>query len=144
VGKRLSFICCALLIVSALISWAHKRLDAPAWTVVVTDSRGRPVSGVPVDEVWKNYACEAEGHTVTLVTGNQGTVNFPARYVRHNPFGCASETLLEAMAFVHGSFGPDARVEVPGLICVPDEKGNCIDWTGTPQSVITHVSLQRP
>lgn len=134
------FACGVLLAAWMLISWLRPYLDAPKWDVIVTDSSGTPVSGVPVMETWQNYSCEHEEHTSSLVTGSDGAAHFPLIHVRHNSLECVAETVSEASAFVHGSFGPHARVDVPGVICVTDDRGYCIDWTGAPQSIVTHVS----
>src|SRR6185437_593868 len=143
-AKRIIFICVGLLVAWMLISWIRPRLDAPTWDVIVTDSRGTPVSDLPVTETWQNYSCEHEEHTSTVLTDSHGAVHFPRIYARHNPLRCVTETASEGFDLVHGSFGPHARVDVAGVICVTNDKGYCIDWTGSPRSIATHVLLKQP
>jgi hypothetical protein len=116
-------------------------LAAPTWDVTVLDSGGKAVADLPVSEIWQNYSCETENHKSILKTDDLGQVHFPPVHSRHTP-KCIHETASELLAGVHASLGSHVYIDVPGLICVTDDKGYCVDWAGRPDHMISRVRLE--
>ena len=55
-------------------------------------------------------------------------------------FLCGSETLRQLQAGAHASLGRHARDDVGGAVCVIDNRGNCVDWTGRPSKMTSNVT----
>jgi len=132
----------AVFIVGVIVLASLPILQVPTWRVFVVDATGQPVSGVTVTETWQDYFCEREKHQIKALTDGRGQVSFPAIRSHRNPLKCAIESLSELSAGVHASLGRHARVDVDSMICVSDESGYCVDWTGSTREMASHVVLK--
>src|SRR5579864_664302 len=101
---------------------------APSWTVQVVDQGGRPIQGITVREESQEYSIENREDETDKVTGNDGTVRFPARYfyvsVLQRVMGAGTSV---AKTGVHASFGSHTYVFAfgKGLEGQPDN-----EWLG--------------
>lgn len=102
---------CIILIAGAFTQASAKEVEiVPSWTVMVLDGKGKPVSGLSIDESWEFFGLKAHGNE-TGTTDASGTVTFPRRF-----FDVSSASYLASKGAtrlnVHASFGPSARVTI--------------------------------
>ncbi len=116
-------------------------LASPRWDVWVVTDDGKPLTGVNVRLVYQNYSTEGRSHEITLKTGEDGRVLFPAQYGRASLFQRAVYTVSSAGAGVHASFGRQAYVFVFG----EGYEGSAVtgkyvtDWRGSSESMESRI-----
>jgi hypothetical protein len=125
------------LLVLSLIPIPH--IVAPEWTVQIVDADGRPVPGITVREESQEYSIEHREDERDEVSGDGGTVRFPARYlyvsVLQRVIGAG---LSVAGTGVHASFGSHTYVFAfgKGLEGQPDK-----EWFGVARTMTSKIVL---
>jgi hypothetical protein len=54
-------------------------VTVPEWRVQFVDRKGRPFTGLKVEQTWQNYSTETSDHKESRRTDAQGYVSFPKR-----------------------------------------------------------------
>lgn len=91
---------------------AREAQIAPAWSVIVVDSTGKPVAGLEVEERWEFYGLSpSRSGTDSKVTDKFGSVVFPERFFHVSSAGYAAGRGMSALN-VHASFGPSCTISI--------------------------------
>src|SRR5262249_26990698 len=72
----------ALLVLGVAFLYPFRSTDVPDQRVLVVTADWRPILGVRVRQIWKNYSIEYESHEEERLTDENGRVNFPRRTAR--------------------------------------------------------------
>jgi hypothetical protein len=103
------------LILLAVLLIPTESLVVPTWSVVVTDTKGKPIEGINVRQVWQDYSVESRSHEEVIVTGKDGIASFPERKVSASPLTRILEPVSNTLSTgVHASFGPSSWLVVWG------------------------------
>jgi hypothetical protein len=124
-----------------LLSFPIPYLASPAWNVLVVDEAGRPIPGMTVRLVYKNYSIEGDGHEEDRISDEHGRVTFPIHYLSASTLSRCYYTALSSTAIAHASFGPHSYVFAFGN----GLEGSAIsgqyetDWTGQPDHMESRI-----
>jgi hypothetical protein len=112
----------------------------PKWTVHVVDyESGKPVEGITVLEVSREYSIEQKDQVLDKVTGKDGTVTFPARFLYVSILRrIAGAALSIAREGAHASFGSDAYVDAGGKGLEEDRTN---EWLGFARRMNSEIVL---
>src|SRR2546421_7309088 len=95
-----------LLVFGVVLLYPFQSTVVPEQHVLVVTEDWRPIPGVRVRQIWKNYSIEAVGHEEDIATDENGHVFFPRRTVRANILWRAVRPILNILTQgVHASFG---------------------------------------
>lgn len=85
------------------------------WRLRVLDSKGRPLKGCMVTEVWANYSVQREPYRGLRCSDTGGLVYFPRRTIRASLLTEWMGTVSQIARYgAHASFGPHADVTIEG------------------------------
>jgi hypothetical protein len=88
----------------------------PPWTFRLIDESGQPVSGVRVQQSWKDYSLEfwkgADHTDDSIVSDSDGTVVLPPRTIRVSMFELIAAQIRNVVASInpHSSFGSQSYI----------------------------------
>src|SRR5215813_348687 len=86
-------------------------LIAPRWKVEVVDTKGRPLPGLKVQQMWRHYGLETTMHRGVKVADDHGIVVFDRRLIRASAVGRIVGTVRAFFqAGFHSSYRPLAEV----------------------------------
>ena len=116
-------------------------MASPRWEVWVVAEDGKPLPGINVRLVYKNYSAEDKDHEVTLITDQNGHVLFPAQFQKASLVRRVLYTLWSARGGVHSSFGRHAYVLAFGKSYQGSATSGkyVTDWRGSPPSMESRI-----
>lgn len=104
------------------LAWPWTERVLPEWTVTVTTTDGKPVSGVPVLQAWQQQTVEADSHTDLRATNDAGEVVFPPRNIKVSAVRLGIGAVAAVLRSAHeASFGPFGHV----IIGVDGQRSGC-------------------
>lgn len=100
-----------LVVLGVVVFYPFKSTVVPEQNVLVVTEDWRPIQGVRVRQIWKNYSVEADGHEEDRPTDENGRVLFPRRTVRANLLWRAVRPIVNILTEgVHASFGVQTQM----------------------------------
>ncbi len=133
------------VIVACIVFAAIPHLAAPDWTVTVVDLTGKPMRGIRVYEVYRDFHCDSNDHERTASADDLGVAHFEPQYEHRNPLDCILYTISNVQAPAHAGSRSVASVFAfgPGGEAVSvDSHGNHELWTGSPLRVQSRITIR--
>jgi hypothetical protein len=139
VGGVLTILMIALVV---YLAWPVTSAETPFWEVWVVDGAGRPVEGITVNLIYRNWSAESEDLWEEKQTNSSGYVAFSPRSLRATRVHRILAAIRSAEAGVHASFGPHAFVNAHYKNGGGGD--DFVTWRGTPSHMTSKIVAKPP